>query len=51
MASKSSLGGPDDEERKAPGDTSTNPTGVSSDKPAKGPDDEAAGDADSPEAE
>lgn len=41
MASRSATGGPDREERDAPGDGSTNPTGASSEKPAEG-DDEAA---------
>lgn len=31
--------GPDEQERTEPGDTSTNPTGVSSEAPAEGPDD------------
>jgi hypothetical protein len=48
MASKSSTGGPDREQREAPGDTSTNPVGVPSEKPAEGPDDNPGGDADSP---
>jgi hypothetical protein len=38
MASKPT-NGPDANERDNPGDTGTNPSGVSSDKPAEGPDD------------
>ena len=33
--------GPDDTEREEPGDTQTNPAGVSTDKPAEGGDDAA----------
>lgn len=49
MASKSTGSGPDQEERDAPGDTSTNPTGTSSDKPAEGADDAAPKELGSPD--
>ena len=39
MASKSTGAGPDTEDRDNPGDTSTNPSGVSADDPAEGADD------------
>ena len=41
--------GPDRTERDKPGDTQTNPAGVSSDKPAEGADDTPSGQPGSPE--
>jgi hypothetical protein len=45
----SQFNGPDEDERKNPGDTQTNPAGVSTEQPAEGSDDAPGPDEGSPE--
>ena len=49
MASKPQQTGPDTQDRDEPGDTQTNPAGVSTDQPAEGGDDAPAERPGSPE--